>query len=121
VTEFLRLEDLVRAAERIGGPECIRDVGLLSSSIARHTSVVFGIDVYPSLDLKAAALLTSVVSNHALVDGNKRLGWVAMRLFYALNGVELRFDEDTAYELVLDIAKGLNDVHHVARVLGSWH
>lgn len=121
MTEYVELDDLVRAAERIGGPQCIRDLGLLSSSIARHASVVFGVDIYPTLDLKAAALLTSVVSNHALVDGNKRLGWVAVRLLYGLNNVEVQFDEDDAYELVLDIAKGLDDVEHVARVLGSWH
>ena len=117
----LELDDLVRAAERIGGPDCIRDLGLLSSSIHRHASIVFGVDVYPSLDLKAAALLTSVVSNHALVDGNKRLGWVAVRLFYGLNNVNLRYDEDAAYQLVLGIAKGFDDVQQIADVLASWH
>ena len=117
----LELDDLVRAAVRIGGPDCIRDLGLLSSSIHRHCSIVFGIDVYPTLDLKAAALLTSVVANHALVDGNKRLGWVAVNLFYGLNNIRLTFDEDAAYELVCSIAKGLDDVQRVADTLASWH
>jgi death-on-curing protein len=118
----LELDDLVRAAERIGGPDCIRDLGLLSSAIHRHASVVFGVDVYPTLDLKAAALLTSVVSNHALIDGNKRLGWVAVRLFNGLNDIRLRYDEEEAYQLVLSIAKGLDDdVQGTATVLASWH
>jgi death-on-curing protein len=121
VTVYLDLHDLVAAAERINGPDCIRDLGLLSSAVARHSSFVFGIDPYPSLDLKAAALLASVVGNHALVDGNKRLGWVAVRLFYGLNEVALRVDQDEAYRLVLGVAKGLDDVSAIAEVLASWH
>jgi death-on-curing protein len=67
--------DLVDLAERLFGPTPpIRDVGLLGSAAARPRTTVFGADAYPDLWTKAAALLDSIVNNHALVDGNKRLG-----------------------------------------------
>jgi len=46
------------------------------------------------------------VRNHALVDGNKRLGWVAVRLFYVVNDLDLRADHDDAFEFVMGIASG---------------
>ena len=68
---YLDLDDLVRLVRRLGaGP--IRDLGLLDSCAARPRSTVFGVDAYPALDLKAAALLHSIARNHALVDGNGR-------------------------------------------------
>src|SRR5262249_56733452 len=76
--EFLDVDDLIDLARRLlGDPPPIRDVGLLGSAAARPQMSVAGEDAYPDLWLKAAALLQSVVKNHALVDGNKRLGWMA--------------------------------------------
>ena len=59
----------------------VRDYGLLESVLARPRAVVFGQDAYPTLDDKAAALLLSLVLNHALVDGNTRLGWFGVVTF----------------------------------------
>ena len=77
MTRFLTLEDALAAAQAYLGrrPE-VRDYGLLESALLRPQCSVFGQDAYPDLDHKAAALLSSLVGNHALVDGNKRLGWV---------------------------------------------
>jgi len=118
VTTYLSLDDLLAAAEAAVGrvPE-VRDYGLLESALARPQTTVFGADAYPGLHQKAAALLHSLVRNHALVDGNKRLGWVALRLFYVLNDRDLRAAHDDAFEFVMRIAAGeLHDLDEMA----SW-
>jgi death on curing protein len=67
---------------------------------------------------KAAALLHSLVRNHALVDGNKRLGLAAVIAFYGMNGLRLTFSNDEAYELVMAVAAGhLDDVASIAEQL----
>ena len=104
--EYLDLEDLVRLATRLlGDPPPIRDIGLLGSAVARPQTTVFGVDAYPDLWAKAAALLHSVVNNHALIDGNKRLGWLATATFLAINGVVVeRATNQQVYELVIKVA-----------------
>lgn len=105
-TEYLDLVDLVDLARTLlGDPSPIRDIGLLGSAAARPQTSVFGEDAYPDLITKAAALLQSIVNNHALVDGNKRLGWLATAVFLELNCVEAsRASNDDIYELVIWIA-----------------
>ena len=77
--------------------------------------------VFPDLDSKAAALLHAIVGGHPLVDGNKRLGWVATRLFYRMNGADLDASPDGAYELVVAVASGeLRDAPKIAVRLGAW-
>ena len=122
MTEHLDLEDLLVAANAALGrsPE-IRDIGLLEAAIARTRASIYGEDAYPDLHAKAAALLHSIVTGHALVDGNKRLGWVSVRLFYRLNGRDLRAPADDAFDLVVSIADGtLRDVPSIAERLRTW-
>jgi death-on-curing protein len=89
--------------------------------VARTRASVFGEDAYPSLDAKAAALLHSIVTGHALIDGNKRLGWVSVRLFYRLNDQDLHAPIDDAFDLVAAIADGsLRDVPSIAARLRAW-
>jgi death-on-curing protein len=117
---FLDLEDLLHVARRTLGDVEIRDVGLLESASARPRSTAFGEDAYPSIHLKAAALLHSVARNHPLVDGNKRLALAATIAFYGLNGVRLTLSNDEAYELIMAVAAGqLDDVEQIARRLES--
>lgn len=122
MTDFLDLDDLLTIAERVlGAAPAVRDYGLLEASAARPRASAFGADAYPDLDLKAAALLQSLVANHALVDGNRRLGWVACRLFYALNGEGLGAETQQAVDLVMAIAEGtVWDVARIAETLRSW-
>lgn len=117
--EYLTLEDILGLVRRLGaGP--VRDVGLLDSSVARPVSSAFGEDAYPTLHLKAAALLHSIVSNHALVDGNKRLGWLATTVFLDINGETVELGDDDAFQLVMAIAEGRLDVEEIAnRLTGS--
>ena len=111
--EYLDLEDLLGLVRLLGaGP--VRDVGLLDSAASRPRSQAFGADAYGSLELKAAALLHSVVGNHALVDGNKRLGWLAAVVFLDLNGCAPALDDDAAFELVMEVAAGSLDVEEIA-------
>lgn len=123
MTYFLTVEDLVAAASAALGDEdvLIGDHGLLAAAAARPAATVFGEDAYDGVDGKGAALLSSLVRNHALVDGNKRLGWVAVRLFYRLNDSDLRAPEDEAFDLIMRIADGtLVDVVQIAAFLKRW-
>jgi death on curing protein len=118
--EYLDLEDLLAMVRAMAaGP--VRDVGLLDSAAARPRSSVFGHEAYPATALKTAALLHSLARNHALVDGNKRLAWLATVVFLDLNAHTTRLSHDEAFDLVMDVSKGLLDVDEIAtrlRVLG---
>lgn len=122
MTEYLELEDLLAAAEAaLGRPAEVRDVGLLLASAARPRATAFGEEAYASLDEKAAALLHSIVTGHPLVDGNKRLGWVAVRLFYRLNEADVRAPSDDAFDFVVGVAEGtIREVPAIASRLASW-
>ncbi|MCA1844627.1 MAG: type II toxin-antitoxin system death-on-curing family toxin [Actinobacteria bacterium] len=119
--EYLDLEDLLDLAARLLGPSpAIRDVGLLGSAVARPQTTAFGADAYPDLWTKAAALLQSIVKNHGLVDGNKRLGWLATAVFLDLNGIDVTFaSNDEVYDLVVGVAAGNYTVTEVAKRLSS--
>ena len=120
MTAYLDLASLLDLAELIlGAPPRVRDVGLLSSAAARPATVAFGVEAYEDLWTKAGALLQSVTLNHALLDGNKRLAWVAARVFLDLNDVppvEVDVDQAEAFviqvvthelDTVEDVAKGI--------------
>jgi len=113
--EFLDLDDLVELARGLlGDPPPIRDIGLLGSAAARPQTTAFGEDAYPDLVTKAAALLQSIVNNHALVDGNKRLGWLATAVFLELNGIKAsRASNDDVYEFVVWIAASNPDLDDI--------
>jgi death-on-curing protein len=122
VTEYLDLEDLLAAADAaVGGRAEVRDVGLLQAAIARPQATAFGEEAYRTLDAKAAALVQSLVAGHPLVDGNKRLGWVALRLFYRMNDADVHPSADAAYELIVSIADGtLQEIPAIASRLEAW-
>jgi death-on-curing protein len=121
VTVFLDLADVLALASRLlGDPPPIRDVGLLESAVARPRTVVFGVEAYETIWTKAAALLQSIVNNHALIDGNKRLGWLASAVFLELNDIPISLaSNDDVYELVLSVASGSPDVEEIAKRLQS--
>lgn len=119
MTVYLDTGDVLAAAAVFLGHEpAVRDLGLVESAVARPRAGMFGVDAYPSLATKAAALMHSLVTNHGLVDGNKRLGVVGMILFLALNGHRFTMSDDDLYELTMAIASGaLNDVPTIAERL----
>jgi death-on-curing protein len=114
--EFLDLDDVLGLAITLfGDPIPVRDIGLLGSAVARPQTTAFGDDAYPDIWTKAAALLHSIVKNHALVDGNKRLGWLATAVFLEINGIEIsRANNDDVYDLVIGVAAGQPTVDAIA-------
>lgn len=114
--EFLDLDDVVHLARRLlGDPPPIRDIGLLGSAVARPCTTLLGRDAYPDIWTKAAALLASIVNNHALIDGNKRLGWLATSVFLEINGASVaNATNDDVYDLVIEVASGQPPVEQIA-------
>ncbi len=117
--EYLDLDDLIYlAAHLLGDLPPIRDVGLLGSAAARPQTAVMGTDAYPDLWHKAAALLQSLLKNHPLVDGNKRLGWLATAVFLEINGVRVTtISNEDVYTFVIDVAAGSHEVSQIAAEL----
>jgi death-on-curing protein len=122
VTRHLTTEQTLRIARQaVGGPVHVRDLGLLDAAVHRPQASVLGQDAYPELLTKAAALMHSLARSHPLVDGNKRLAWLATYVFCAKNGVELDPVDDDAYDLVIGVAAGaIDDVGEIARTLATW-
>jgi death-on-curing protein len=107
--EHLDLEDALFLVRALGiGP--VRDLGLLDSAIARPRSSAFGVDAYPTIEIKAAALFHSLAGNHPLVDGNKRLAWLATVVFLDLNGLAPNLSDDEAFDVVWEVASGESDL-----------
>jgi death-on-curing protein len=121
VTRYLTTEQALRIARpAVGGRVDVRDLGLLDAAVHRPRASVLGQDAYPDLYTKAAALLHSLARNHPLVDGNKRLAWLATYVFCAKNGVELDPTDDDAYDMVVHVAAGeIDDVDAIAGWLRS--
>ncbi|MCV7281711.1 Fic family protein [Mycolicibacterium flavescens] len=107
MTEYLDRDDvLVAGAAAVGVELRVSDYGLLDAAVARPQATAFGVDAYPGLFTKAAALLQSLARNYALVDGNKRIAWAATWTFLYINGVELNpgFDVDDAENFMNAVA-----------------
>lgn len=119
--EYLSLDDLIELTTLLmGDPPPIRDIGLLGAAAARPKTSAFGEDAYPDIWTKAAALLQSVVKNHALIDGNKRLAWMSTAVFLEINGVSVTgASNNDVYTLVMDLAAGDFDVASIAERLTS--
>jgi death on curing protein len=118
VIEYLELEDVLELADLLFGSRPLRDMGLLGSAVERPRRSAFGADAYPDLWTKAAALLHSIVNNHALVDGNKRLGWMSTATFLMINEVDLFAPtSDQIYDLVIGVATQPWEIDEIAAQL----
>jgi death-on-curing protein len=111
VIDYLTADDLVEInAAVLGGTAAVRDAGLVASSAMRPATIAFGVEVYTTMEEKAAALLHSVICNHAFVDGNKRTAWTAARVMLALQGMEPDLTENEAFDLVIRIATSCSEI-----------
>ena len=117
--EYLDLDDVIDLARALlGDPPPIKDVGLLGSAVARPPTSAFGEDAYPDVWSKAAALLQSIVINHALVDGNQRLGWLSTAVFLQINGIDIvEVSNDDVYHLVMWVASTNPDLESIVERL----
>ncbi|MBC8086773.1 MAG: type II toxin-antitoxin system death-on-curing family toxin [Phycisphaerae bacterium] len=110
MTRYLSLAEVLDLYARVvalgGGAFAIRDLGSLESAIAQPRATYDGVDLYPTLAEKAAALGYSLILNHPFVDGNKRIGHAAIEVFLVLNGFELTVDVDAAESIILGVAEG---------------
>ena len=93
-------------AEETGGSIGVRDEGLLESAIESAFATFDGVELYLTKEEKAAKLGYSLVSNHAFVDGNKRIGVYVMLSFLELNGIHIDSSDEDVIELGLGVADG---------------
>lgn len=93
-------------AEETGGSIGVRDEGLLDSALESAFAIFDGVELYPSKEEKAAKIAYSLVSNHAFVDGNKRIGVFVMLSFLSLNGIRIDATDEDIVQLGLGIADG---------------
>ena len=89
-----------------GGSDGIRDEGMLDLALNNPFQSFGGKELYPSIQAKAARLCFGLVKNHAMLDGNKRLGVHAMLVFLALNGYELSYCQKELSDVILALASG---------------
>lgn len=100
-----------------GGSEGVRDLGLLESAVYRPQASFGGQDLYAGIHLKSAALVHSIICNHPFLDGNKRTGFEAMRLFLRLNGQDLEASEHEKYKFAMRIAE---DKFFSEELIAAW-
>ena len=104
VAEIVSLHSAVIAQS--GGGGGLRDRGALESAAAQPEMSFGGVDLYPTVADKAAALGHALIQNHPFVDGNKRVGHAAMEVFLVLNGYEIDASVDEQEQVVLAVASG---------------
>lgn len=102
--QVLLLHD--RLIEVTGGSKGIRSEGMLESALSNPFQSFGGEELYPSIQAKAAQLCYGLVKNHAMVDGNKRLGTHIMLVFLSLNGYELAYSQQELSNTILELASG---------------
>jgi len=119
VTHHLSDRQLVRLAEiACGGQVLVRDHGLLASAAQRPATALTGTEQYPSLVEKAAALMHSIARFQPLVDGNKRLAWIAAAALCELNGARVVATNEQAFGVTTTVAAGeLDEVRDIAKAL----
>ncbi len=102
--EVIRLHEKLLSAT--GGSPGFRDQGLLESAVWSADAAFGNVERYPSIEEKAARLSYALISNHAFVDGNKRIGILAMLVTLDLNDVALQYSQTELIELGLAVANG---------------
>ncbi|NLI53482.1 MAG: type II toxin-antitoxin system death-on-curing family toxin [Clostridiales bacterium] len=93
-------------AQETGGDSGVRDVGLLDSALESVYATFDGQDLYPTKEEKAARLGFALISNHAFVDGNKRIGMYIMLTFLEANGLKVRPTNEEVVRVGLAVASG---------------
>ena len=102
--ESIVLHQLI-VAETGGSPE-LRDINLLDSALESVFQTFDGQELYPSKEEKGARLGYSLISNHAFVDGNKRIGVYVMLTFLEVNGIHMDCTNENVVEVGLGVASG---------------
>jgi len=93
-------------ADETGGSIGVRDEGLLESALEAAFAGFGGGDFYPTIEEKGARLGYNLISNHAFVDGNKRIGVYIMLVFLEVNGITLECGDNEIVKIGLSVADG---------------
>ncbi|WP_439506220.1 type II toxin-antitoxin system death-on-curing family toxin [Sediminibacterium sp.] len=99
-----------------GGSQGVRDRMLLESALARPLQTFDGKELHPTMIGKSTCLFESILINHPFVDGNKRTGYVLMRLILLKNGLDINASQDQKYEFVMRVASGQTKLESII----SW-
>jgi death-on-curing protein len=117
---YLTLEEVIEIGEALIPDFRIRDIGLLESAVHRPSTTIYGEEAYKTIEEKISAMMHSIASNHALIDGNKRLTWSCGRLFAILNDLDFHVGVDEAERVIVAIASGKLDAHSLAPIIKEW-
>ena len=117
MTQYLSLEDALTQVKAFGF--YVKDPGLLEAALSRPKTTVFGEDAYPTLHLKAAAMMHSIIKNHPMIDGNKRTSWLLMVSFLWINGYQHNMTTEEGFNLTLGIAESRLELEAAATIIES--
>lgn len=92
--------------KQTGGLDGVRDHNLLDSAIQAPFQTFAGEELYPTIQKKAACLCFGLINNHSFIDGNKRIGILAMMTFLKLNGMSIECSDEDLIYLGLNLASG---------------
>ena len=107
--QYLNEADIVAIHREVIGEPVLRYADGLSSAVGRPQQSAFGEEAYPTLQLKAAALMQSLAENQPFADGNKRIAWICGKLFLQIHGYTMHATDEEGKELFLDcIANGMS-------------
>jgi len=101
------------AVKRTGGLDGIRDEGLLDSALNSPFQSFASEELYPSIQAKAPRLGFSLIKNHPFLDGNKRIGMLAMMVFLEINEIELECSDEDIIDIGLGIASGKYEDNYI--------
>lgn len=104
VAEAIKIQQIL--IDQFGGSTGLRNRDLLESALARPYQSFDGKDLYPNPEDKAAAIVESLIVNHPFIDGNKRIGYVLMRVILLENNLDLKATMEEKYNFIIAISKG---------------
>jgi death on curing protein len=120
---MIELEEILHIHKTLidifGGAQGVRDLSALKSALARPFQTFEKKDLHPAPIYKAAALIESILINHPFIDGNKRIGYVAMRSFLISCGFDIKATQDEKYHFVIDIASGKIRLEEIIKWLAN--
>ena len=111
VNQIINMQDSL--IKNTGGLPGIRDIGLLESALAAPFASFGGAELYPTVQEQAARLAYGITNNHAFVDGNKRIGVLALLTFLAQNGILLDCSNKDLIKLGLSVADGTYNENNI--------
>ncbi len=115
--KYFELDEVLRIHERVivqyGGSFGILNQGALESALAASQQTMFGQELYPDIESKAAILFFLVAKNHAFMDGNKRTAFACLLRFLKVNGFTLNAPDDELYQFTIEVATSVLDKEQV--------